>query len=398
MLNMKFGLKKGVRKYSQYYVYKPIVRRNLQVTEIVTVKTQKEEINNSAIFKVFYTISQLGGLYAFLVCLIGFFMIPITRKVLVFEAVKDLKQFNEKEINKMMKKENQRNEQEDVDFQNFERENESSNTKSYSFSELLEYIFSCKNNENEGISVEVNSLSQNRDLLNISTSLNVIEYKLKSIENSLYQQKVAKMMKLTELREHRMRQELSNQKETVQARVNPSTGQVQRIQNSTVEGGVQSIIQPGREQYVQQVPQQVLQQIPQQVPSNVDPNNQSYAQHIQKQHFQLQQHNVLQFEKPQPQYIQQNPVNLQQVVQQQPINQVNNYNNTEVQRKENQGSISQLLEGMGISEMNENDPAKKNLKKSTFKDMTEEEEKNAMINDQMKGVYQYANQSSFHFE
>jgi len=50
----------------------------------------------SFLYQIFYTISNLGGLYTFLIFAIGTIMRPITQKVLIYEAVNNNHKVNKR--------------------------------------------------------------------------------------------------------------------------------------------------------------------------------------------------------------------------------------------------------------------------------------------------------------
>jgi len=72
-------LKAEVTRYTQYYSYEnPTEARRLSSTEVsVTKKQEKEEDNSNIIFQFFYVLSQLGGLYSFLACVLGIVLSPL---------------------------------------------------------------------------------------------------------------------------------------------------------------------------------------------------------------------------------------------------------------------------------------------------------------------------------
>lgn len=93
--------------YTQYKYYQPdlsayMVRRNLNTTSSATVK---EETKVPKIYEVFYTISNLGGLYVFCLFVLGFFLRPIVDKMFMHETVNAVHRLNKQEIAKLKKDE-----------------------------------------------------------------------------------------------------------------------------------------------------------------------------------------------------------------------------------------------------------------------------------------------------
>ena len=93
-----FFIEPGYTLYTQYYSYGiPVTQRNLNATSITNVnKTTTKEQQNDGIFNLFYIISQLGGLYSFLACIMGFFMYPLGMKMLQKDLVYDFKNKSDK--------------------------------------------------------------------------------------------------------------------------------------------------------------------------------------------------------------------------------------------------------------------------------------------------------------
>mmetsp|Transcript_26296 Transcript_26296/g.23261 ORF Transcript_26296/g.23261 Transcript_26296/m.23261 type:complete len:156 (+) Transcript_26296:102-569(+) len=78
-ISLESTLKQNYYKYNQYYAYgKATGVRRLSSSEVKSsIKSKEEESNNNVIFYMFYIMSQLGGLYAFLTLILGFIIQPI---------------------------------------------------------------------------------------------------------------------------------------------------------------------------------------------------------------------------------------------------------------------------------------------------------------------------------
>ena len=96
MVTMNFTLKPGYIKYNQFYDYKlPTATQEHEASSSVNAETNDGTFENGLLFNIFYVLSQLGGLYSFLVALLGFILYPIISQLFLKDIIND---FNDKEI------------------------------------------------------------------------------------------------------------------------------------------------------------------------------------------------------------------------------------------------------------------------------------------------------------
>ena len=99
MILFTFVLRNEVTRYTQYYSYKNLTEaRRLSSTEVsVTKKQEKEEDNSNIIFQFFYILSQLGGLYSFLACVLGIVLSPLVFNIFSKDLVYAMKSVSQSE-------------------------------------------------------------------------------------------------------------------------------------------------------------------------------------------------------------------------------------------------------------------------------------------------------------
>jgi len=100
MIQANFYPMKGLVKYYQYYSNNPpvISERMLSSSTSTTSTVKKEEEENGPIFFFLYVLSQLGGLYTFLIGILGFIMYPITRQLFIRDCISDLNKLREDQM------------------------------------------------------------------------------------------------------------------------------------------------------------------------------------------------------------------------------------------------------------------------------------------------------------
>jgi hypothetical protein len=351
-------------RWNQYYRYSaPTPAR--RVLESVTVSdkeiiaTTGDDVNDSFIFNCFFYWSQLGGLYAFFVMIFGFFMYPITRKIFLHEAVNDLSKANRQNLaraNLNMYGNGMGPENEDFgegeifeDELNRGRSSVSgSNMKStkrpyiskikgdYNSSDLTGFIFSCFGGGSERVKDlkrEVEILNEGRDVANLLSTLNILDHKITSLEDTLTRRQMEKLDKVNNL----MAEE--------QPQNNNSSG-VQNIQPMKGKDKSQSETQNN---------------------GNTSTSNQSH--------------------KGGP------------VIPNQPEEAKAVQNQPQAQRRPEMGSISQLLEGVDISQVQDDrDPTKFDVNKVVANKNLTEQQKRAIIKDQMQAQYNQNELESFNIE
>mmetsp|Transcript_12836 Transcript_12836/g.11366 ORF Transcript_12836/g.11366 Transcript_12836/m.11366 type:complete len:199 (-) Transcript_12836:87-683(-) len=86
----EFHIQSDYYLYKQYYSFdKPTISRRLSESEVNTVeKVEEEDLNNNILFRFFYILSQLGGLYSTLSLILGLILQPIIANMFRTEAIK----------------------------------------------------------------------------------------------------------------------------------------------------------------------------------------------------------------------------------------------------------------------------------------------------------------------
>jgi len=79
-------------------IYVRPTRRNLENTTSSVTETREEEKKMSIIYSIFYMMSNIGGLYLFLIFIMGTFLRPIVNKIFYIEALDEIYQANQKLI------------------------------------------------------------------------------------------------------------------------------------------------------------------------------------------------------------------------------------------------------------------------------------------------------------
>ncbi|CAI2360015.1 unnamed protein product [Moneuplotes crassus] len=188
MANLKFKLSNGYNRYDQFYDYSTPFKsgRNLASTTVDTrieTSTEKkiEKVEDRTLFRIFYIASQLGGLFSFLVALLGFIMYPITRQLFLQDTVNDLKVISDLKMKQML------NPEEDNDLRAAKPGKDS-----YGALDMVYNLICCYKSKRTALGLralefkdQVKGLNEGRDVINITTSLDMLEYKIDSIEKAL---------------------------------------------------------------------------------------------------------------------------------------------------------------------------------------------------------------------
>lgn len=104
-------------RYTQYYIYSISSnrRRTLETGIDKTTEVEKvDEVTDSMVIKIFFIISQVGGLYSFLIMALGLVMFPFIQKLYLHSAVNKLRSINSQRLKEIKQKEYQILQDQDV--------------------------------------------------------------------------------------------------------------------------------------------------------------------------------------------------------------------------------------------------------------------------------------------
>jgi hypothetical protein len=96
------SLSDSYKRYTQYTYKQPDINSGTLRRALTTTVTEKKETEKmSAPLLIFYILSQLGGLYSFLLLIVGFFIYPFVTRALTNDTIIELNEANEREIKKL---------------------------------------------------------------------------------------------------------------------------------------------------------------------------------------------------------------------------------------------------------------------------------------------------------
>lgn len=229
---IKIGLDKNIIRYNQYYVFSRnqnlrLLDSDQEVSTTITVndKTVQKEIEDEftdrKIYKLFFWFSQLGGLYSFLILVIGIIVYPIAKisiKINTLDSLRKAAELQEHQLNdpknltksvllrayglqlnkpqNLIEEEKSENAPDAIDLSNFDGFNslKTQQQRPYSlWNAIFKTFFFCKkDNDTLKFRKEIDKLNTKLDLVKIVEDVFVMEYRVRNLTKDIIAQEQKK--------------------------------------------------------------------------------------------------------------------------------------------------------------------------------------------------------------